>query len=571
MDDPAATSNHDGATNAPSLELLSHTQPHTFATPLKKINEGHDVSTFLISKAYGDIITFVLQLNRAMFPSYVQDISASGQKRVQTWDLGCQTVKFSETVQNLRHLLDDLNQIVDEIPPDPGPRRFGNVSFRTWFQTVEERTSVLLKSCIPHSTLHYPHVSDVTAESELTSYFLGSFGSSQRLDYGSGHELSFLAFLGCIWKLGGFTSSSEPSHPGSEEREIVLGLIVPYLTLIRRLILTYTLEPAGSHGVWGLDDHSFIPYIFGSAQYGPAISPADQTPIEGSRPDAPDPADVAKISAVQRERHQNMYFGAIGFIHDVKKGPFWEHSPMLYDISGIRTGWGKINKGMIKMYNAEVLSKFPVVQHFRFGSLFSFDQDPDAKPPPTSVHAANQPVRDGSGSSSAEKVAAPRASPQRGTQAPWANQPTSVPDTSTGASAAAPRASRRPPKPSPVVGTAAPWARGPTAMMDPGYGEAITREPKGTPSSAAESGTAAPWASKQPAAASGGLPPTRFPSSLREAGALPLSSRMTPNLAGDGALPSSTAIPPKAAGDDAAVAALQSMPPPTRAPWAKPL
>jgi len=65
-----------------------------------------------------------------------------------------------------------------------------------------------------------------------------------------------------------------------------------------------------------------------------------------------------------------MYFSAIAFIYDVKKGPFWEHSPMLYDISGSKDGWGKINKGMVKIYNAEVLSKFPVVQHFPFGSLF---------------------------------------------------------------------------------------------------------------------------------------------------------------------------------------------------------
>jgi serine/threonine-protein phosphatase 2A activator len=67
-----------------------------------------------------------------------------------------------------------------------------------------------------------------------------------------------------------------------------------------------------------------------------------------------------------------MYFSAVGFINDVKTGPFWEHSPILFDISGVRTGWGKINKvwlvlrscedelliyiqGMIKMYNAEVL------------------------------------------------------------------------------------------------------------------------------------------------------------------------------------------------------------------------
>lgn len=108
---------------------------------------------------------------------------------------------------------------------------------------------------------------------------------------------------------------------------------------------------------------------------------------------APDPADVTKITAVSRERTKNMYFSAIGFIYDVKKGPFWEHSPMLYDISGIRAGWAKINKGMIKMYVAEVLSKFPVVQHFYFGSLFSWDKDPDAVPQPETVHTANQPAK----------------------------------------------------------------------------------------------------------------------------------------------------------------------------------
>jgi hypothetical protein len=53
---------------------------------------------------------------------------------------------------------------------------------------------------------------------------------------------------------------------------------------------------------------------------------------------------VAKAKVVERERKNNLYFSAIGFIHDVKKGPFWEHSPILYDISGIRDGWGKINK-----------------------------------------------------------------------------------------------------------------------------------------------------------------------------------------------------------------------------------
>lgn len=117
-----------------------------------------------------------------------------------------------------------------------------------------------------------------------------------------------------------------------------------YLKVVRRLILTYTLEPAGSHGVWGLDDHSFMPYIFGSAQLTRPITENEAMPLEGSVERAPKPGDVVKSDAVERLREVNMYFSAIGFINDVKKGPFWEHSPILYDVSGITAGWGKINK-----------------------------------------------------------------------------------------------------------------------------------------------------------------------------------------------------------------------------------
>ena len=67
-------------------------------------------------------------------------------------------------------------------------------------------------------------------------------------------------------------------------------------------------------------------------------------PTEGSLANAPDPGGVTKSAVVERERKKNMYFSAIGFIYDVKKGAFWEHSHTLYDISGVRAGWGKINK-----------------------------------------------------------------------------------------------------------------------------------------------------------------------------------------------------------------------------------
>lgn len=58
----------------------------------------------------------------------------------------------------------------------------------------------------------------------------------------------------------------------------------------------------------------------------------------------PAPGSIVDENTVQRERKRNLYFGAIGFIRDVKKGPFWEHSPYLYDISGAIGGWKKINQ-----------------------------------------------------------------------------------------------------------------------------------------------------------------------------------------------------------------------------------
>ncbi len=45
-----------------------------------------------------------------------------------------------------------------------------------------------------------------------------------------------------------------------------LHIFTKYLSVVRRLLRTYMLEPAGSHGVWGLDDHHFVAYVWGSAQ-----------------------------------------------------------------------------------------------------------------------------------------------------------------------------------------------------------------------------------------------------------------------------------------------------------------
>ncbi|CCU81771.1 serine/threonine-protein phosphatase 2A activator 1 [Blumeria hordei DH14] len=334
------------------IQVLTSLETHEFVKPTKKINDERDVSTFHTSGAYRDICLLILQLNMAMCPRK----PSATLEECQTWKLDA-PIELQQPVRQLQQLLQRCNDIIDEVPPDTGPRRFGNASFRKWHEVLELRARSLLQEYLPPSVLNCGSSSGsgddekVSVLDELTPYFMGSFGSSQRLDYGTGHELSFLAFLGCLWKLGGF--SDEEAETMTTSRNIVIGVMEP-------CVFPGLQDPAGSHGVWGLDDHSFIPYIFGSSQYCPAIDENEAMPEEGSYPDTPSPTGISKKPIVDREREHNMFFSAVGFINDVKTGPFWEHSPMLFDISGIRAGWGKINKGMIKMYNAEVLSKFPV-------------------------------------------------------------------------------------------------------------------------------------------------------------------------------------------------------------------
>ena len=223
------------ATTASSLDVLQRSAEHMFVKPAKKIQEEGDVSAFLQSKAYRDITTFIMQLSRSMVPT-----ASSGDKvdrrSIQVWELESPSVTYSNTVQSLKELLGRLDAMIEEAPPDTGPRRFGNASFRKWYSIMETRISELLTAYLP-SKLRAAGENPpdgLDAKIELKEYLLGSFGSPQRLDYGTGHELSFVAFIACLWKLGGFERTTD----GAEERGIVLGLIEPYVYSIhcRRLV-----------------------------------------------------------------------------------------------------------------------------------------------------------------------------------------------------------------------------------------------------------------------------------------------------------------------------------------------
>jgi hypothetical protein len=83
------------------------------------------------------------------------------------------------------------------------------------------------------------------------------------------------------------------------------------------------------------------------------------------------PNSIHDKETLQRYSDEFIYLEGIDFIKRIKSGaPFSETSPMLSDISAVGD-WGKICSGLMKLFQGEVLFKFPVVQHLLFGSILS--------------------------------------------------------------------------------------------------------------------------------------------------------------------------------------------------------
>jgi len=247
-------------------------------------------------------------------------------------------------------LLDDLEQMtiwVAELPPLQQAMRYGNKAFVAWHRRLcELSTAMTTKLLGARNAAVDVGLSVEQASSELAAYLKESFGNATRIDYGTGHELAFAAFLCCAERVGTFTADDRPA--------LVLRVFQKYLELMRLLQSTYYLEPAGSHGVWGLDDYQHLCFFFGAAQ----LSQQSEIP----------PSAVHDTDLLEAGHGQWMYLAAVRFIRQVKKGPFREHSPYLSDISGVDS-WLKIGVGLLRMYEVEVMGKLPVVQHLVFGKL----------------------------------------------------------------------------------------------------------------------------------------------------------------------------------------------------------
>jgi serine/threonine-protein phosphatase 2A activator len=280
----------------------------------------------------------------------------------------------SPAVAALVRALDELERLVDATPPlkrEAGALRYGNPAYRDWHAAMSQRAERLLAPALPPALRRLAPRAAAAALGELAPYWRDSFGNATRIDYGTGHETCFVALLYCLARLGAFKgpgaaagAAAPPSaSSGAGDAPALVGVVFArYLSLMRRVQTTYWLEPAGSHGVWGLDDYQFLPFVWGASQlaHHPLVRPKSIHNAELMAQHGPD----------------FLYLAAVLFVQRVKKGPLHETSPILNDISGVPT-WTKVNQGLVKMYQVEVLSKFPIMQHFLFGGLLRFDDEGD--------------------------------------------------------------------------------------------------------------------------------------------------------------------------------------------------
>ncbi|KAH7386111.1 hypothetical protein BKA66DRAFT_69342 [Pyrenochaeta sp. MPI-SDFR-AT-0127] len=307
----------------PPLPAPPNLDKHVYMVPSRRILSPDDHKLFLKSKTCTLVEAFVFGIADSVRHRSISSIKDA---------------EVTHTVKTVVQILEHAEKVLETCPPEDTGSRFGNPVFRTFLDQIEASLPAW------HAQLGLTNRAEVD---EISTYLQYSFGNKQRIDYGSGHELNFFLWLLCLNRLSLLPESTFPA--------LALVVLPNYLRLMRKIQESYYLEPAGSHGVWGLDDYQFLPFLFGAAQllHHPYITPKS----------------IHNALVLEEEGKNFLYLDQIAFVNSVKnvEGLRW-HSPMLDDISAAKN-WGKIEGGMRKMFRKEILEKLPVMQHFLFGSL----------------------------------------------------------------------------------------------------------------------------------------------------------------------------------------------------------
>ena len=413
------------------------------ALPKRAIYNDADLHAFLSSHTKDDLLKFIIASGHSCATPSARD--DDHQSTASALDFQALSPGLAGWVGALR----GMKEWLSELPPLTNVEmRFGNPVFKQWHQRLVDRAPTIMETVLKLTKDHPPQDDDydvqllkdceeqgrqaaattapsttsttTTATSkslenhdiddkdhdtvlELCSYLRDAFGHCIRLDYGTGHESSFQITVYALFQVGVFGNQPQIAPPTKRRlKAATLQIWNAYLDVTRGLQKDYRLEPAGSHGVWGLDDYHCLPFYYGAQQL---------VPVQDSVP-----------SDIYKSRHHNnknnvdgddcknddsyfLYFSCIDFImRELKSSaPFFETSPMLHDISGLPS-WTKVAAGLYKLYQGEVVSKRPVVQHWVFGTHFPATWTPSQSHP---TEAPTETFRE-------------MASPLPPTRAPWA-------------------------------------------------------------------------------------------------------------------------------------------------------
>jgi len=402
--------------------------------PRRGIYSDVDMKHFMESSTKKELLSFVEAMGKSCaFPEVGENDSVG-------FDPGHPLEGLPPSMACLHGALRQMICWVDDFPAvNQDLARFGNPAFRQWHSRLLSRSSSIVTAILRCRDTDISSseasqrgwdaaagggeaetsTSDDPGIQQVSCYLHDSFGHATRLDYGTGHESSFLVFLLVLSKVKCLGPDVPP--PLSTLRATTLSIFNQYLQVTRRLQTDYRLEPAGSHGVWGLDDYHCLPFYFGACQLQAlGRTRANALGLDAlTHPKAVNDADILKDYG-----DMYLYLSCIRYIRQLKQGvPFFESSPMLYDISQTMPTWDKVARGMLRLYQGEVLDKRQVVQHLVFSKLFPMTWQPSQL---TERQAPSEVFRSGLPNIHLPHTRVPRApggaddDPMAPTRAPWA-------------------------------------------------------------------------------------------------------------------------------------------------------
>lgn len=314
-----------------SINLKSH----KFIKAEKLINNQDKHKVFINGKTYQKLV------------KSIEIFQQSIEKKKNAFDPSKDIDKDSN-LEVMFKFLCAAEELIQSFPAiNKEKQRFGNTAFRSWYEGLEKLIDSFLAP-----KLNVDSNSETPLSEEIKPYLLECFGNSKRIDYGTGHELNFFCVILILTEIGWFKPE--------DVQKLIQIIFKKYLAICKSLQTTYNLEPAGSKGVYGLDDFHFLSFIFGAAEL-----------IENKEGILPNEMQK-NLSTIKNHSADYMFFDAVHYNLSSKNGLLEEHSPILYQISNVPK-WEKIAKGLIKMYEDEVLKKIVVTQHFYFGSILKFE------------------------------------------------------------------------------------------------------------------------------------------------------------------------------------------------------